>query len=52
MSFNLHKPYNEGQFLVDAGIAERKTASDYLSELEKAGILRRYKVGRENLFLI
>ena len=33
------------------GIAERKTAADYLQELEKIGILKRKKVGRENLYL-
>lgn len=46
-----HQPYTKGQFLVDSGIAERKTAAEYLKELEKAGILRSQKVGRENLYL-
>lgn len=45
------QPYIKGQFLVDMGIAERKTAADYLHELEKIGILKRKKVGRENLYL-
>jgi len=45
------QPYTKGQLLVDAGIAERKTAADYLQELEKIGILKRKKVGRENLYL-
>jgi Fic family protein len=45
------QPYTKGQFLADAGIAERKTAADYLQELEKIGILKRKKVGRENLYL-
>jgi hypothetical protein len=45
------QPYTKGQFLVEAGIAERKTASDYLRELENIGILRSQKVGRENLYL-
>jgi Fic family protein len=45
------QPYTKGQFLVDMGIAERKTAADYLQELEKIGILKRKKVGRENLYL-
>jgi len=45
------QPYTKGQFLVDAGISERQTASEYLKELEKAGILRSKKVGRENLYL-
>jgi Fic family protein len=45
------QPYTKGQLLVDAGIAERKTAADYLQELEMIGILKRKKVGRENLYL-
>lgn len=45
------QPYTKGQFLVDAGIAERKTAAEYLNALEKSGILKMQKVGKENLFL-
>ena len=45
------QPYTKAQMLVDAGIAERKTASAYLRELEKAGILKSKKSGREVLFL-
>jgi Fic family protein len=45
------QPYTKVQHLVDAGIAERKTAAVYLRELEKAGILRSHKSGREVLFL-
>ena len=45
------QPYTKGQFLVDAGIAERQTAAEYLRELEKIGILRSEKIGRENLYL-
>jgi Fic family protein len=45
------QPYTKVQHLVDAGIAERKTAAVYLRELEKAGILRSQKSGREVLFL-
>lgn len=45
------QPYTKGQFLVEAGLAERKTAAEYLQELEKVGILRRRKVGKENLYL-
>jgi Fic family protein len=45
------QPYTKGQFVVDAGIAERKTAAEYLKELEKIGILRSQKVGREKLYL-
>lgn len=46
-----HQPYTKGQFLVDAGIAERKTAADYLKELERTGILKSKKIGKENLYL-
>lgn len=45
------QPYTKVQHLVKAGIAERKTAAAYLRELEKAGILRSHKSGREVLFL-
>jgi Fic family protein len=34
-----HQPYTKAQFLVDKGIAERKTAASYLKELEKIGVL-------------
>jgi Fic family protein len=46
-----NQPYTKVQMLVDAGIAERKTAAVYLRECEAAGILRGKKVGREVLFL-
>ncbi len=46
-----HQPYTKGQFLVEAKIAERKTAADYLKELEKVGILKSKKIGKENLYL-
>jgi len=36
--------------LVDADIAERKTASAYLQELEKLGILKGEKQGREVIY--
>ncbi len=45
------QPYTKGQFLVDEGIAERQTAAEYLKELERIGILKTKKVGRENLYL-
>ncbi len=46
-----HQPYTKAQFLVDAGIVERKTAASYLKELETLGILQIHKVGKENLYL-
>lgn len=45
------QPYCKIKFLVDRDIAKRQTAGDYLSELEKTGILKSKKVGREQLYL-
>ena len=44
------QPYCKIQFLVDAGIAQRQTASEYLQALEKLGILKGEKRGREVLY--
>jgi len=46
-----YRPYTKVEHLVEAGIVERKTAAVYLSELERIGVLRKKKVGRENLYL-
>jgi hypothetical protein len=35
---------------VDAGIAQRQTASDYLQELEKLGVLKGERRGRDVLY--
>ena len=45
------QPYTKGQSLVDAGIAKRQTAAEYLKQLERIGVLESTKVGRENLYL-
>jgi len=45
------QPYTKGQFLVDAGIAKRQTAAEYLKELEKIEILKPHKIGKETLYL-
>ncbi len=45
------QPYTKVEFLVDAGIAKRQTAAEYLHELERIGVLKSTRVGRENLFL-
>ncbi|MGV8079635.1 MAG: Fic family protein [Syntrophales bacterium] len=45
------QPYTKGQFLVDAGIAKRQTAAEYLKELEKIQILRPHRIGKETLYL-
>jgi cell filamentation protein, protein adenylyltransferase len=46
-----HQPYTKGQFLVDTGIVKRQAAAEYLKNLEKIGVLRVQKVGKENLYL-
>jgi hypothetical protein len=46
-----HQPYTKVQFLVDAGLAKRKTAADYLNQIAESGVLQIKKVGRENLYL-
>jgi hypothetical protein len=43
--------YTKGQFLVDMGIAQRKTAAEYLKVLEKIGIMKSMKIGKETLYL-
>ena len=45
------QPYTKVQHLVEEGIAERKTAADYLKALDQAGIVKAHRIGRENLFL-
>jgi Fic family protein len=46
-----HQPYTKAKFLIDAGIAKRQTAADYLKELESVGIMKSHRVGRETLYL-
>jgi Fic family protein len=45
------QPYCKVKQLVDADIAKRQTAAEYLKELEKIGILKSKKVGTTNLYL-
>jgi len=45
------QPYCRIRNVVDAGIAERETASKYLKAFAAAGILQEVKVGREKLFI-
>ena len=45
------QPYTKGQFLVEAGIAKRQTAAEYLKDLEKIGVLESVKIGKETLYL-
>lgn len=44
-------PYCRISTLVEAGLAKRQTASTYLKELCRIGVLEERKVGREKLFL-
>ena len=45
------QPYTKIDFLVKNEIAERRTASKYLSQLEEIGILESRKIGKEILFI-
>ncbi len=45
------QPYCKVKQLVDADIAKRQTAAEYLKELEKIEILKSKKVGTANLYL-
>ena len=44
------QPYCKIAFVVDAGIAERKTASKYLQELARIGVLVGEKRGRQVIY--
>jgi len=44
------QPYIRIQTVADAGLAQRETASEYLRELERIGVLQREKHGREVLY--
>ena len=45
------QPYTKIDFLVKANIAERRTASKYLKELEDIGILKSFKIWKETIFV-
>ena len=44
------QPYVRIQSVIDAGLAQRDTASNYLRELERIGVLQSEKRGREVLY--
>jgi Fic family protein len=46
-----HSPYCKIKFLEESGIAKRQTASTYLKELERIGILRSIKAGRDTYYV-
>jgi Fic family protein len=45
------QPYCKIRFLEEAGIAQRQTASTYLKELERIGVLSGVKMGRELYYI-
>ncbi len=45
------QPYCKIRFLEEAGIAQRQTASTYLRELERIGLLHGVKAGREYYYI-
>lgn len=45
------RPYCRIAHVVEAGLAQRQTASVYLKQLAAIGILREHKIGREKIFL-
>lgn len=46
-----HQPYCKIRFLEEAGIAQRQTASHYLKELARIGVLKVIKIGRELYYI-
>jgi len=46
-----NQPYCKVEFVVNAGIAKRQTAAEYLKEIKKTGLLKSKKVGKEVLYL-
>jgi predicted transcriptional regulator len=44
------QPYCKIQFVVDAGLAKRQTASGYLKALAETGVLEAEKHGRETIY--
>lgn len=45
------QPYTKISYIVEAGIAERRTASKYLKALEEIGILESFKLKKEILYV-
>ncbi len=45
------QPYTKIEFLVSAGISERRTASKYLKQLEEIGILESFKSWKETIYV-
>nr|CBX71246.1 hypothetical protein YEW_GA25020 [Yersinia enterocolitica W22703] len=45
------QPYCRIENLVDAGIAQRQTASQYLKQLVETGVLEEVSAGRSKLYI-
>jgi Fic family protein len=45
------QPYSKVEFVVNAEIAKRQTAAEYLKAIENTGLLKSKKVGKEVLYL-
>lgn len=45
------QPYTRIQFFERSGLAKRQAASEHLKELERIGLVKGYKVGREMLYV-
>lgn len=45
------QPYTKIAYLVEANIAERRTASKYLKELETIGVLESFRLGKEIIYV-
>jgi Fic family protein len=45
------QPYTKIEFLVKAGIGERRTASKYLKQLEEIGVLRSFQLWKETIYV-
>lgn len=44
------QPYSKVSTVVEAGLAKRQTAARYLQELEKIGVLKSEKIGKERIY--
>jgi len=46
-----YQPYTKIEYLVNAGIGERRTASKYLQELEKIKVVSSFQIWKEKIFV-
>lgn len=45
------QPYTKIEFLVENGIAERRTSSKYLKQLEEIGVLESFKAWKQTIYI-